>query len=98
VDNLARRLDDAVTAVLDTRRDRPGAEPSPGAFGADAGGTPGRLGRALHERWVAVLAARAQEAADAATALTDLAGAVRTTVERYEVTDDLARRRINRGS
>ena len=68
------------------------------AFGADAGGVPGRVGRSLHAHWSAVLAARAREAADAAARLTDLAGSVELTQRDYTHSDESAAQGIKRAA
>jgi hypothetical protein len=69
-----------------------------GAFAADDAGLPGRLGRELHAHWSAVLIARAEEAAAAATHLRDLAAAVTQTTSGYERTDRDASTHIERSS
>jgi hypothetical protein len=69
---------------------------TPGAFGADVDGAPGRLGRRLHERWLEVLAARSHEASEAAAHLTALAADIRLTGEVYTETDDEVSRRMRR--
>jgi hypothetical protein len=97
VDRLADRLDDVAATLGDTRRTLLAVQPSAAALGADTGGLPGRVGRALHDRWVAVLAARAREAADTAGRVGELGEALRTTTQRYAETDDLAARRLRRG-
>ncbi|MFG1605524.1 type VII secretion target [Actinoplanes sp. NPDC049265] len=79
-------------------RELPALETSAAAFGADAGGVPGRVGRSLHAHWAAVLAARAREAADAAARLTDLADSVRTTQHDYTDTDDSAAHQFRRAA
>jgi hypothetical protein len=103
MDKLAESLESAADALTTVDRSLPAHASSPGAFGAfgaygaqDAG-MPGRLGRRLHERWVAVLAARSREAADAAARLTELAAEVRLTAKGYAETDDEVARRIRRG-
>jgi hypothetical protein len=98
VDGLPDRLDDVAATLTDTRRMLLAGSPSGAVLGADTGGLPGRLGRALHDRWVAVLAARAREAADTAGRVGELGEAVRTTIQRYAETDDLAARRLRRES
>jgi hypothetical protein len=69
------------------------SDPGPAAFGGDATGRLGELGRALHARWGAALAAREREAAAAGARLTDLAGALRTAADGYRGVEDAARRR-----
>jgi hypothetical protein len=97
MEKLAERLESAADALTTVDRSLPAHAASPGAFGADDEGAPGRLGHRLHERWLAVLAARSREAADAAARLTDLAADLRTTANGYAETDDEAGRRIRRG-
>jgi hypothetical protein len=97
MDELAGRLESAADALTTVDRSLPAHAASPGAFGADDEGAPGRLGRRLHERWAAVLAARSREAADAAARLTTLAADVRLVARSYTETDDETARRIRRG-
>jgi hypothetical protein len=94
VDNLTGRLDDVHATLLDTERLLHVAGPPAAALGADSGGLPGRLGRALHERCAAVLAARAREAADTASRVGALREALRTTSQRYAESDDRAAARL----
>jgi hypothetical protein len=97
MDKLAERLESAADALTTVDRSLPAHAASPGAFGADDEGAPGRLGAQLHERWVQVLAARSREAAAAAAQLTTLAADVRLTGRAYTETDDEVHRRIRRG-
>jgi hypothetical protein len=97
MEKLAERLESAADALTTVDRSLPAHAASPGAFGADDEGSPGRLGHRLHERWLAVLAARSREAADAAARLADLAADLRTTAKGYAETDEEASRRIRRG-
>ncbi|GAA3346103.1 hypothetical protein GCM10020358_55790 [Amorphoplanes nipponensis] len=96
MDKLAERLESAADALSTVDRSLSAHSASPGAFGADDAGTPGRLGRELHARWQAVLAARAQEAAAVSARLTTLAADIRLTGRAYNQTDDEAGRRIRR--
>ena len=101
MDRLADRLDQAADTLTMVDRRMPGRAVTTGAFGAfgaagSGGGLPGRLGRALHKHWAAVLDARASEAGDAAARLAALAQSVRTTVRHYDETDELVRRRLTR--
>lgn len=89
-EHLAERLTAAADQLAIVDRDLPGLMVPDGVFGADEAGTPGRVGRELHAHWGALLAARAQEAADAAARLTDLADGVRGTARRYTETDTTA--------
>jgi hypothetical protein len=98
IDPLADRLSAAADLLTTVDRSVPGLGVSAGAFGADDAGMPGRIGHELHTHWYAVLAARSQEAADAAARLTDLAQSVRETSQDYADVDESAGRRIERGS
>jgi hypothetical protein len=97
MEKLAERLESAADALTTVDRSLSAHNSSPGAFGADDEGVPGRLGRQLHDRWLAVLAARSQEAGEAAVQLTKLAADVRVTGKVYTETDDEVSRRIRRG-
>jgi hypothetical protein len=96
VESLTGRLDDVVATLADTRRALHAAGPGPAAFAAHTGGLPGRLGHDLHERWIAVLAARAREAATTAGRISELGEALHTTAQRYAETDEHAARRLRR--
>jgi hypothetical protein len=96
MEELAGRLESAADALTTVDRSLSAHVGSPGAFGADDEGAPGRLGHRLHDRWLAVLAARSHEAAGAAAHLTTLAADVRLTARAYAATDDEVGRRIHR--
>jgi hypothetical protein len=96
MEHLADRLDQAVDTLATVDRRMPALAVAATAFGADDAGVPGRLGRALHDRWAAVLDARGREAATLAARLSDAAGAVRATGREYAATDDGVRRRLER--
>ncbi len=96
MEELAGRLESAADALTTVDRSLSAHACSPGAFSADDEGTPGRLGRQLHERWLQVLAARSQEAVAAAARLTSIAADVRLTGKAYTETDDEVARRIRR--
>lgn len=98
MDRLADGLDQAADKLTMIDRRMPGHGVPAAAFGAagSGGGTPGRLGRELHEHWAAVLDARSREASAAAARLADMAQSVRVTVRHYDETDDLVRRRLAR--
>jgi hypothetical protein len=96
MEDVADRLDQAADTLATVDRRMPALAVAAAAFGADDAGVPGRLGRALHERWTAVLDARGREAAGLAARLSEAAGAVRTTGREYVDTDDSVRRRIGR--
>ena len=96
MDHLADRLDRAADTLAMVDRRLPALTVAASAFGADDAGVPGRLGRALHARWAAVLEARGREAADLAGRLAEAAGAVRAVARDYEATDETVRRRLER--
>ncbi|WP_433299952.1 hypothetical protein ACQP2F_01690 [Actinoplanes sp. CA-030573] len=96
MDHLADRLDRAADTLSTVDRRLPALAVTATAFGADDAGVPGRLGRALHARWQAVIDARAREAAGLAGRLTDAASSVRATAHDYVATDDTVRRRLER--
>lgn len=58
-------------------------DPGARAFGADATGVLGDLGRTLHERYAAALTARSREAAAHGARLVDLADSLRTAATGY---------------
>ncbi|AEV81395.1 hypothetical protein ACWT_0383 [Actinoplanes sp. SE50] len=97
MDRIADRIDQAAAELSTIDRRAPHLLPGPGAFGADDVGRPGRLGHRLHERWAAVLQARADEAAGLSGRLTDLAQSVRSTSRDYSQTDESVRHRLLRG-
>jgi len=97
MERLAERLESVADALSTVDHTLPAHGSSPGAFGAHDEGAPGLLGHRLHELWMAVLAARSREAADAAARLTTLAADVRLAARSYTETDDEAARRIRRG-
>jgi hypothetical protein len=97
MEKLAERLESAADALTTVDRSLVAHASSPGAFGADDEGTPGRLGRQLYDRWLEVLAARSHEAAGAAAHLTTLAADVRVTGKAYAETDAEVGSRIRRG-
>jgi hypothetical protein len=98
IDPLAERLSAAADLLTTVDRSVPGLAVPAGAFGADDAGVPGRIGHELHSHWDAVLAARSQEAADAAARLTDLARSVRETSRDYTDVDGAAAQRFQRES
>jgi hypothetical protein len=93
---LAARLDTAVHTLSTADRAMSALSVPARAFGAEDAGVPGRMGRELHARWDAVLAARSREAAQAAARLTDLAASLRTTRQQYAEIDETVARRIER--
>jgi hypothetical protein len=61
-----------------------GADPGADAFGADAPGRIGEVGRLLHELWGSALSARSREAAAHAARLVDTAEALTVAAGRYQ--------------
>ena len=70
-----------------------GQDPGAHAFGADAPGRLGELGRALHGVCVEALAARTREAAAHGARVGDLAAAVREAAAAYVSADEAAQAR-----
>ncbi|MGA3486803.1 hypothetical protein ACK8GG_02170 [Micromonosporaceae bacterium DT55] len=93
---LAARLDRAAATVAAISYAVPGADPPHPAFGADANGRAGELGRALHRQWRQASDARAREAAEAAARLAATADAVRAAAGNYADIDELALHRQRR--
>ncbi|HEV7963162.1 MAG TPA: hypothetical protein VGP57_11555 [Actinoplanes sp.] len=98
MEQLADRLHAAADLLATVDRAVPTLTIPAGAFGADDAGVPGRLGRKLHTHWSAVLTARAQEAADTAARLTDLATALQKTELQYAETDKSVSHRVERNA
>jgi hypothetical protein len=71
-------------------------DPGARAFGADATGVLGDLGRVLHERYAAALTARSREAAAHGARLVDLADSLRTAATGYADVEDTLRDRYRR--
>lgn len=97
MDRLADRIDQAAAALAMMDRRLPELLPGAADFAADETGRPGRIGRALYAGWSAALSARAREAGQATTKLTEIADAVRSGARAYAETDDLVQRRFQRG-
>ena len=87
LDSAARRVDEVGVELVDVARRLRVTHPPAAAFGADASGALGDLGRALAAQSAAAITARAAEA----TALGGAASALATTVIRataaYRETD-----------
>jgi hypothetical protein len=73
------------------------ADPGARAFGADGPGRLGELGRTLHGRLAAALAARGREATALGARLGDAAHAVQLAVIGYRDTEQTAQHRHERG-
>jgi hypothetical protein len=69
------------------------ADPGAGAFGADAPGRLGAVGRLLHQRWSTALTGRAREAAAHGARLVDAADLLRVAALRYGEAEQAARAR-----
>ncbi|MCN0181216.1 hypothetical protein [Salinispora arenicola] len=91
---LAVRLDSASETLTDLSQAVPATDPAEVAFGGDAAGRPGEVGRALHRQWTAATGDRAREAHVAAQRLAAVAAAVRAAADRYVETDQAAGRRF----
>jgi hypothetical protein len=96
MEHLAERLESAADVLTTVDRSLPALDVPAGAFGATGVGTPGRVGRQLQAHWRAVLDARAREAADVVTRLSEMVGALRTTQQAYVDADEGVARRIDR--
>ncbi|MEH0819280.1 MULTISPECIES: type VII secretion target [unclassified Micromonospora] len=92
---LAARLEEASDTLTVLARTVTAADPAHAAFGADAPGRPGEVGRALHRQWTAATGDRSREAAAAAVRLAAAAAAVRSAADRYADVDDTAGRRLS---
>jgi hypothetical protein len=68
-------------------------DPGARAFAADGTGALHAAGRALHDLWVAALAAREREAAAHGARLADLAGRLRWAADGYQAAEDAAHQR-----
>ncbi|MEU3452443.1 hypothetical protein ABZ671_02385 [Micromonospora sp. NPDC006766] len=93
---LATRLDEASATLATLSRTVTATDPPHPAFGAQADGRPGEIGRALHRQWTSATGDRAREAHAAATRLAAAASALRDAADRYAATDDAARHRFAR--
>jgi hypothetical protein len=91
---LAAQLDEAGATLTALSRTVTAGDPPQAAFGTDAPGRPGEIGRALHRQWTAATDDRAREARAAAGRLAAAAAAVREAADRYGEVDRAARRRL----
>ncbi|MGK5737313.1 hypothetical protein [Micromonospora sp. URMC 103] len=91
---LARRLDEASATLTTLSHTVTASDPPQAAFGADAPGRPGEIGRALHRQWTAATDNRSREARAAAVRLSAGATAVREAADGYVDADRSARRRL----
>ncbi|MDG4807385.1 hypothetical protein O7634_11555 [Micromonospora sp. WMMD1120] len=91
---LSARLDEAGATLTVVSHTVTAGDPPQAAFGADAPGRPGEIGRALHRQWTTATDDRAREARAAAGRLAAAAAAVREAADRYAEVDRAARRRL----
>ncbi|MFC0507627.1 hypothetical protein [Micromonospora costi] len=91
---LAARLDEASATLTTLSHTVTAGDPPQAAFGADAPGRPGEIGRALHRQWTAATDNRSREARAAAVRLSAGAAAVREAADGYSDADRSARRRL----
>ncbi|MGS2615642.1 hypothetical protein ACVCAH_14135 [Micromonospora sp. LZ34] len=91
---LAARLDEAGATLAALSRTVTAGDPPQAAFGVDAPGRPGEIGRALHRQWAAATGDRAREAHAAAARLAAAATALRDAADGYAAVDDSAGRRL----
>ncbi|KAB1161006.1 hypothetical protein AB0B83_03260 [Micromonospora sp. NPDC049060] len=91
---LAARLDEASETMTAVSRTVTAGDPAQAAFGVDAPGRPGEIGRALHRQWTAATGDRAREAHVAAQRLAAAAAAVRAAADHYADVDRAARHRL----
>lgn len=88
LDDLADRIDAAADALAGASTTMTLADPGARAFGGDAVGGLGELGRALHRQFAGALAARGREAAAHGARLADTAQAVRLVAGGYRGLED----------
>jgi hypothetical protein len=89
LDDLARRIEAAADVLASRSATITLVDPGPQAFGADATGRLGDLGRALHRRFSTALGARSREAAAHGARLAETAQALRLIARNYrEIEDD----------
>jgi hypothetical protein len=96
MDQLADRLEGAADTLTTVDKFVPELAVAASAFGADDAGVPGRVGRQMHARWLAVLDARSREAAVAGARLSELARSLRAAERMYADADDAVARRVGR--
>jgi hypothetical protein len=88
LDDLADRIDTAGDALAGASTTMTLADPGARAFGGDAAGALGELGRALHRQFTGALATRGREAAAHGARLADTAQAVRLVAGGYRGIED----------
>ena len=91
IDDLAGRIDATGDVLANASTTLSLIDPGARAFGADAVGRLGELGRALHRQFVTGLAARGREAAAHGARLADTAQSLRLVADGYRGADDESR-------
>ena len=92
IDDLAGRIDAAGDVLARASTTLSLIDPGARAFGADAAGGLGELGRALHRQFLTALSARGREAAAHAARLADTAQALRLVADGYRDAEEESRR------
>jgi len=95
--DIPARLTEAGAGLAAVAAALPRADPGAAAFGADATGRLGDLGRDLHRCLVAALDARSREARAGEARLAGLADSVARAGTAYEDADHAARARFTNG-
>ncbi|WP_433389313.1 hypothetical protein [Micromonospora sp. KLBMP9576] len=95
---LAARLDEASETMTVVARTATAGDPAQAAFGVEAPGRPGEIGRALHRQWTTATGDRAREAHGAAQRLAATAAALRAAADHYADVDRAARHRLTGGA
>ncbi len=95
--DLAGRLAAAGDGLGDAGARLGALDPGAEAFGADATGGLGELGRALHDTCAGALATRSRESAAHGARLVDLADTLRLAAAGYADAEQSARERHDRG-
>lgn len=93
LDDLAARLAEAGIELTTAARALRRSDPGVAAFGGEAAGRLGDLGRDLHRSWLVAIENRAREAAAHGARLSGMAEAVRRAAAGYAEADEAARRR-----
>ena len=88
IDQLADRFEGSGERLGAAAAGLADVDPGAGAFGADAPGRLGAVGRLLHLRWSAALTSRTREAAAHGARLADTAETLRDVAERYQDNED----------
>jgi hypothetical protein len=97
LEQVADRVDRLGTDVTQAANRLAHADPGARAFSGDGPGALFAVGRALHQHWVAALAAREREAAAHGARLTDLGTRLRWAADGYRAAEDAAHHRHRSG-